>query len=172
MYLPLTYILVRVLLTVWLAPPPLLGPVHNFIITMVALLHFTFHSSDTPGFSTIAYYNVALKTAITMCICLSEREAAHLGIFLCETLRLLHEWTRLRASDFKKRCSNKRGFAMSSSKGKGAESASGGHVDFETFAAVHAAWMTTIGNVALRVLGTSEYVASSSFVSSLPSSSH
>jgi THO complex subunit 2 len=129
----------------------------------VALLH----ANDTPGFSTIAYYNAALKTAITMCICLSEREAAHLGIFLCETLRLLHEWSKLRASDFKKRCSNKRGFAMSSStaaaggkarKGKGAESASG-KVGFETFAAVHAAWMATIGHVALRVLGTSECVA-------------
>jgi THO complex subunit 2 len=100
------------LMTHCILPRMMLSPADALYCAEFVLL---LHQSDTPGFSTLSYFNVAIKASISMCVCLSEREAAHLGIFLCETLRLLSEWKKLRGTEFRKRCTNKVGFAKGGS---------------------------------------------------------
>ena len=90
-----------------LVPRILQGPEDAFFCAQFAQrLHF----SDTADWPSLYYYNFVLMTIPIMVHSSTEREAASIGLFLCETLAPLRKWCD--AEEFKKNCSNKSGFLM------------------------------------------------------------
>ena len=50
------------------------------------------HASDTANWPSLYYYNFVLTTVPVMVHSSTEREAASIGLFLCETLAPLRKW--------------------------------------------------------------------------------
>lgn len=70
------------------------------------------HSINTPGFNSIGYYHTVTNAVPSMVLCITEREAANLGVFLNDTLNVLYRWYNS-AHDYKKEVLNGRhGFAL------------------------------------------------------------
>lgn len=70
------------------------------------------HSINTPGFNSIGYYHTVTNAVPSMVLCITEREAANLGVFLNDTLSVLYRWYNS-AHEYKKEALNGRhGFAL------------------------------------------------------------
>jgi len=69
------------------------------------------HSLDTPGFSTLLFYNELLRTVPHVLKCVTVREGANMGIFLRETFQLLSHW-RSNESVYARECEARVGFAI------------------------------------------------------------
>jgi THO complex subunit 2 len=66
---------------------------------------------QTPRWSSLNYYDKLNRCLASVVYCVTEREAANLGIFLQETLRLLERWTNPRI--YTNECASKPGFNTS-----------------------------------------------------------
>ena len=66
---------------------------------------------QTPGWSSLNYYDKLHRCLASVVYCVTEREAANLSIFLQETLRLLERWTNSKI--YTNECASKPGFSIS-----------------------------------------------------------
>ena len=72
-----------------LVPRILQGPEDAFYCSQFAQC---LHASDTANWPSLYYYNFVLTTVPVMVHSSTEREAASIGLFLCETLAPLRKW--------------------------------------------------------------------------------
>ncbi len=104
------------------------------------------HSADCPHFPTKQYFEKFMKKLIPVLLCVTEGEAANLGVLLKETWSLLGTW-RFDKKKYESEVMTKKGFSV---EGKG--------LDYESFTKVYNEWHEKLGSVAGKCLQSSEYI--------------
>ena len=90
----------------------------------------------TPRWSSLNYYDKLHRCLASVVYCVTEREAANLGIFLQETLRLLERWNNPRI--YTNECANKPGFSIS------IRQASGQRATFDQYVKIFGKWHSKV----------------------------
>ena len=89
-------------------PRALFSPEDAYFCAMFTAILNELH---TPRWSSLNYYDKLHRCLASVVYCITEREAANLGIFLQETLRLLERWNNPKI--YTNECANKPGFSIS-----------------------------------------------------------
>ena len=112
------------------------------------------HRMDVPGFSTLACYRGVLELVTSTLVCITEREAGNLAIFMREVLHTLLHWSS-DSKTFAKECAGKRGFALTTSTGKGNVV---GTTSFSEFCSSLDSWMDCMARTFTAALKSSNYM--------------
>lgn len=109
------------------------------------------HKIGTPYFSTLQYFEKVTKDVASMVFACTENEANRLGIFLSETLSLLHHW-RSDKKVYERECEPKPGFSVSFSNPESARAT------YAEFAKVSFKWHCRLVKSFVTCLESKEYL--------------
>ncbi|CAN0870401.1 THO complex subunit 2 [Linum grandiflorum] len=117
-----------------------------------AVFVHTLHSLGTPFFNTVNHIDALIcKTLQPMICCCTEYEAARLGRFLYETLKIAYHWKR-EESIYERECGNMPGFAVYY------RFPNSQRVTYGQFIKVHWKWSQRISRLLIQCLESSEYM--------------
>ena len=110
----------------------------------------------TPRWSSLNYYDKLHRCLASVVYCVTEREAANLGIFLQETLRLLERWNNPRI--YTNECANKPGFSIS------IRQASGQRATFDQYVKIFGKWHSKVSRWFFLCLVVKQFLTFSCFL--------
>jgi THO complex subunit 2 len=111
----------------------------------------TLHKINTSHFSSLQFYDKLLKEVLPTIYCSTENEAANLGIYLNETLRVLNKWSSERKT-YAKEC-DKCGFSVNF-----ADTEKGKRANYDEYRKVYGRWQGKIAGVIIGCLNSKEYM--------------